>query len=380
MRVIWNALLAAALAAAAILATPSPVLAHGELHGSPEGSQNDQPAADSGARVQPEPLRVVLTLPDEASVGQDATIRAVVTHREDGDPIEGLIVTFEAPVAWGEVLGGPMMLGTATTDHDGTAIISTEIRAAGDLEVTARVEGAEGFRSASTTASLQVVRQRQLVVEQVGLRIPWLNLWVLAGVLGLVWVLYLTAASHLRAIARQPDRPPGADPNPAMSRRTLLRRSLPVAVQVGIAAIGAGLIGIVARSPRSHGNLLAPPETEEYRRTPVAFVGRFESMREMPASLDRPVSFREEVLPVFMRFGGPHVVQPEHSPPPGRLLLDSWANVMEAGVVVPGKPEESELIEHLLSPGMQMPPSRPPLPDDTIQLIVTWVAQGAQDN
>jgi hypothetical protein len=255
-----------------------------------------------------------------------------------------------------------------------------EIRAAGDLDVTARVEGAGGFRSASTTASLEVVRQRQLVVEDVGLRIPWLNLWVLAGVIGLVWILYLAAAGHLRAIARQPDQPLGADPTRSMSRRTLLRRSLPVALQTGIAAIGAGLIGIVVRSPRTHGNLLAPPETEAYRRTPVAFVGRFESMREIPTPLDRPVSFREEVLPVFMRFGGPHVVQPEHSPPPGRLRLDSWANLMEAGVVVPGKPEESELVEHLLSPGMQMPPSRPPLPDDTIQLIVTWVAQGAHDN
>jgi hypothetical protein len=50
------------------------------------------------------------------------------------------------------------------------------------------------------------------------------------------------------------------------------------------------------------------------------------------------------------------------------------------GIVVPGEPEESELIEHLLSPGMQMPPSVPPIPDETIQLIVTWIAQGAKDN
>ncbi len=50
------------------------------------------------------------------------------------------------------------------------------------------------------------------------------------------------------------------------------------------------------------------------------------------------------------------------------------------GVVVPGKPERSEMIEHLLSPAMQMPPSVPPLPADQIQLIVTWIAQGARDN
>ncbi|HEX6581794.1 MAG TPA: hypothetical protein VF195_13115 [Actinomycetota bacterium] len=365
------------LVAAAILATPTAALAHGE----PPGSQ-DEPSVmpEPEPQGQLERLRVVLDLPEEASVGGATTIRAVVTHREDGDPVEGLMVTFEAPATWGEALAGSMVLGTAVTDHDGTAVIATEIRAAGDLEVTARVESAEGFREASTTASLEVVRQRQVVEDEVGLRIPWLNLWVLAGVIGLVWLLYLTAAGHLRAIARQPDQPPDASPTQAMSRRTLLGRSFPLAVQAGIAAFGAGLIGIVVRSPRTHGNLLSPPGTEAYRRTPVAFVGRSDSMREMPTPLDRPVSFRDEVLPVFMRFGGPHVVQPEHSPPPGRLQLDSWAHLMEAGVVVPGKPEESELVEHLLSPGMQMPPSRPPLPDDTIQLIVTWVAQGAQDN
>jgi hypothetical protein len=370
-------LLRVALMAAAILASPTVVLAHDE----PMGSQDDAAVMPApGSQVQLERLRVVLDLPDQAPLGETATIRAVVTHREDGDPVEGLMVTFEAPAAWGEGLAGPMVLGTATTDHDGTAVIAIEIRAAGDLEVTALVDGALGFRPASTTASLEVVRQRQLVVERVGLRIPWLNLWVLAGVIGLVWLLYLAAANHLRAIARPPDQPLGTSPTQAMSRRKFLGRSIPLGVQAGIAAVGAGLIGIVVRSPRTHGNLLAPPETEAYRRTPVAFVGRFGSMREMPTPLDRPVSFEDEVLPIFMRFGGPHVVQPEHSPAPGRLQLDSWAHLMEAGVVVPGEPEASELVEHLLSPGMQMPPSRPPLPEETIRLIVTWIAQGAHDN
>ncbi len=101
----------------------------------------------------------------------------------------------------------------------------------------------------------------------------------------------------------------------------------------------------------------------------------------MPPPLDREVSFSREVLPVFMTHGGPHVVLPESSPPPGGLRLDTYEQVMaKEGVVVPGKPEASELVEHLLSPGMQMPPSVPPLPDDVIQVIVTWISQGAKDN
>ena len=101
----------------------------------------------------------------------------------------------------------------------------------------------------------------------------------------------------------------------------------------------------------------------------------------MPPPLDRPVSFSQEVLPIFLASGGPHVVAPEHSPPPGGLRLDSYDGVMaKEGVVVPGDPEGSELVEHLLSIGMQMPPSVPPLPEERIRLIVTWIAQGANDN
>lgn len=62
-------------------------------------------------------------------------------------------------------------------------------------------------------------------------------------------------------------------------------------------------------------------------------------------------------------------------------MLDSYEHVLgKEGVIVPGHPEESEMIEHLLSPGMQMPSSVPPPPDDQIQLIVAWIAQGAKDD
>lgn len=86
-------------------------------------------------------------------------------------------------------------------------------------------------------------------------------------------------------------------------------------------------------------------------------------------------------MPIFLANAGPHVVMPEHSPPPGGVMLDTYGHVMAMeGVVVPGHPEESELVEHLLSPAMQMPPSVPPLPSEQIQAIVTWIAQGAKDN
>lgn len=50
-------------------------------------------------------------------------------------------------------------------------------------------------------------------------------------------------------------------------------------------------------------------------------------------------------------------------------------------LVVPGKPEESELVEVLRSPRMAMPPiTTAPLSEEEKRIITTWIAQGAKDN
>ena len=77
--------------------------------------------------------------------------------------------------------------------------------------------------------------------------------------------------------------------------------------------------------------------------------------------LERPVSFSEEVLPILLLKGGPHSAPPRNQGPPHGILLDSYEHIMRMeGLVVPGKPEESDLV--------------------AIQLIASWVAQGAEDN
>ncbi len=98
-------------------------------------------------------------------------------------------------------------------------------------------------------------------------------------------------------------------------------------------------------------------------------------------ALDREVSFAGEVLPIFRRRAGPHAHQPQHSPPPKGVRLDAYEHVVaREGLVVPGKPEESELVRVLVDDAMRMPPSLPPLPEDEIRVIVSWIAQGAKDN
>ncbi len=373
----------------ALVLLPRSALAHGPTEDQPVEAQVPEPGGSMNGGMgggssggHPRMPNLEVTLPEEAELGGTFTALAVLTD-EHGRPLPGMTIVFEADAVWGEEFQGHMVIGTAVTNPDGVATLTTEARTSGVFEVAAYFPGNGRWGQVMEEADLRIRGDAQLYAPTAGIRVPWLNLWVLAGVITLVWSTYFLVGLRVLAIARPPG--PGTETVQSVAgrttRRQFLARALPLGAQASIAAVGAGLVAVVARSPRTHGNLMAPPSTVDYHRTPVAHLGQAMAMREMPEPLGRAVSFQKEILPIFLANGGPHVVAPESSPPPGGLRLDSYEGVMaKEGVVVPGKPGQSELIEHLLSVGMQMPPSLPPLPDEQVQLIVSWIAQGARNN
>jgi len=64
----------------------------------------------------------------------------------------------------------------------------------------------------------------------------------------------------------------------------------------------------------------------------------------------------------------------------GKLRVDSGANMLKAGVIVPGKPVESELILRVSSENdaQRMPPEGHPLKSEEIGKIKLWIEQGAK--
>jgi hypothetical protein len=384
----FRSLAVLAIVALPIALAPRAAWAHGDMD-----EPDVTPTAVPEMNVHLKPAHLELRMPKEIRLGSTVTITAVLED-DHGMPIAGGTVAFERPAFWGDGMSGHMLVGEVMTDKDGMAVITDRIRTSGDVDIEATFVGDAVHREAMAEESISVLGDVSLYQPSAGLNVPWLNLWILAGVIALVWGLYLVVGARLVAIARSPvsagvgemqpatAAPPTGTPEAVATRRQFLARLLPFGAEAGIGMVGATLVGIVARSPRTHGNLMSVPATEAaYDRTPVAFVGMHADMRAMPMPLEREVSFSREVLPILLANGGPHVVQPKNSPPPGGFRLDSYANVMtKDGVVVPGKPDESEMVEHLLSPAMQMPPSLPPLPMDDIQLVVTWIAQGAKDN
>ena len=65
----------------------------------------------------------------------------------------------------------------------------------------------------------------------------------------------------------------------------------------------------------------------------------------------------------------------------GGLSLTSYSLLMENDVVNPGNSAESQLIKKLKgTAGTQMPKNQNPLDDATIDLIETWIDEGAENN
>lgn len=377
----WLSLgLAFALLLAAILSEP----AWGHAAHAPEESPAPTPGESPPASAPLQPTRLELVAPDRAELGKELVLRARLTRR-DGKPIEGALIRFTARSFWGiNYLEGEVTLGEARTDPSGVAVLATEPRSAGALTLKAAFPGSPSLAPSAAEVSVAVTGDAQLVTPSAGLRLPLVGVWMLQAVLALVWGLYSFAVSRIMTVARTGAAlaRPGALAKPSLpfpQRREFLGRlAAALGLQAGVAAMGSGLITVVARSPRTHSNLASASQLRGYRRTPLPRVRRGLPISPLPPVLQRKVTFKADVEPILRAKAGPHVFLPKNSPPPGGVRLDSYEEIMaKPGLVVPGKPEESTLVLALLDPAMRMPPSGPTLDDEEIRIIVSWVAQGA---
>ena len=93
------------------------------------------------------------------------------------------------------------------------------------------------------------------------------------------------------------------------------------------------------------------------------------------------IYFQQQVLPILISncaMSGCHDVASHED----GVILTSFEYVMSTGGVRPGDPGNSDLYEMIVEPDPddRMPPApRPRLPDDQVNLIRTWIQQGAQN-
>lgn len=99
------------------------------------------------------------------------------------------------------------------------------------------------------------------------------------------------------------------------------------------------------------------------------------------AKLAGPVSYYRQVRPILQRScSGCH--QPAKRG--GKLLLTSYEGFKTGGengaAFVPGKPEESLVVQYISGPKPEMPKNGDPLKPLQIEIISKWIGQGAKDD
>ena len=142
-----------------------------------------------------------LVAPSQLTVGDSVDIQAVLHAAHGGEAVAGATVTFYMDGSFGGI-DGEVILGQVVTDENGVAVLNYQPRTAGEhqLRVEYLTPGANEPEEATWSHSVGGATQ-QLYRSSAGVEIPGLNVWLLIAVVATVWVILLSVALRVVAIA-----------------------------------------------------------------------------------------------------------------------------------------------------------------------------------
>lgn len=138
--------------------------------------------------------------PSAGTVGEIVPL-AMDVRTPDGAPLPGTTVTYYLHMSFAGV-EGEAQIGRAVTDEDGIATIGYRPRAAGLHEVRMEYLPPGATTAEQVIGSFDVAGGPQLYRSSGGVDIPGINPGLLMVVLGTVWLILLSVAFRLIAIAR----------------------------------------------------------------------------------------------------------------------------------------------------------------------------------
>lgn len=215
-----------------------------------------------------EDVSIGVGAPGSVAVGDDVEVKAIVTAA--GEPVEGAIVSLTYATAFAGK-SGRVELDRETTSADGIALLSYTQMAADNGEMRVEYVGPENVTVAPVVFDIEVQPDgEQQHRSEAGVSIPWLNGWVVIGLIMIVWALIVYSAIQLVLVGRgASDR---EEPSPAIADMAADAGSTWVSMALALATIitAIGMVIVFVRNPLTHANLDAP---QGYDRTPVGFVG-----------------------------------------------------------------------------------------------------------
>lgn len=151
------------------------------------------------AQSPPKRTHLEMSVPQWARAGQQTEVRVRLTD-ETGAPVAKAEVVLE----WAaEFMGasGKVVLGKATTDEKGEALIAFTPTGTGEMKLLARFAGDSKHRASKALATLPLRPGGPIYVPTAGVRVPGINVSLLVGILSGVWGTYMVVALLVWLIA-----------------------------------------------------------------------------------------------------------------------------------------------------------------------------------
>ena len=149
------------------------------------------------------PTSLTLNVASRVDLGSPILIEATLRD-QSGKPVGDAVVRLYTSATFLSTESGPIEIGDATTNENGVAIFEYVPSRNVTMEVRAEYQGDGQYEPSQATASFVVEGSRQLIQTHAGVNVPFLNKWVLVGVLTIIWSLYFFVATRVLRIAQAP--------------------------------------------------------------------------------------------------------------------------------------------------------------------------------
>ena len=152
----------------------------------------------------PDATSITLNVPQAATIGTPIDIEAHLADA-NGIPVAKGLITFYIPAEFMSA-DGLMLIGDATTDNQGVAILPYLPRRNGPTNVIAEFKGDNLHAYSQATSAMNVSGDAQLYVSEAGLKVPFVGKWLLVVFLSAVWGTLLYVVHLIVRIALEPQK------------------------------------------------------------------------------------------------------------------------------------------------------------------------------
>ncbi|MBE0608454.1 MAG: hypothetical protein IH609_03685 [Dehalococcoidia bacterium] len=143
--------------------------------------------------------------PAEVAVGHSVGVQATLRSADDDLPIAGAAVTFYTHASFDGV-SSKVELGKAVSGKDGVAVLDYQPRTSGEHELVVEyLTPGSSEPEVATWSHVAAGGGSQMYRSTAGMDVPGLNVWLIIAVVSTVWLILLSVAVRVIAIARADD-------------------------------------------------------------------------------------------------------------------------------------------------------------------------------